>query len=282
MVIAPPSPLQPTKPTGEPRRRRWSTALLYFVLPMAVWVFTSLPGISRLTPFIALLLLAFVVTARWLPKLPRTVTVLSWVLLVLTLVGSSGWFFSPFFFTLYLGAIALGFIYTPLIAVTFTVSLLAIFAASIGEVSPTADFLTLVSLLSVIPITMVLRKSFLLVQQEKKGILILESDEKNPNLTALDSVLTNQVNKISIVLRQPITYIRQGLALLKDNALTDEEYPQVIQRMSRSADEIFTLIKEFESGATKNKLVSRKEEAHTGEQDAEKNPKTIEEIYHGK
>lgn len=281
MVIVPPSPLKPTKPTGEPRRRRWSTALLYFFLPMAVWVFTSLPGISRLTPFIALLLLAFIVTARWLPKLPRTVTVLSWVLLVLTLVGSSGWFFSPFFFTLYLGAIALGFIYTPLVAVTFTVSLLIIFAASIGEVSPTADFLTLVSLLSVIPITIVLRKSFLLVQQEKKGILILESEEKNAALTSLDSVLSNQVNKIAIVLRQPITYIRQGLALMKDNALTDEEYPQVIQRMSRAADEVFTLVKEFESGTTKNKLVSRKAEDRPTEK-AEENSKTIEEIYAGK
>lgn len=239
---------------------------MFFSLPVAVFIFTSLPFVNRVTPIVALGLLTFIISARFIPKqLPRPLLIGSWVAFVLTLVGSSGWFFSPFFFTLYLAAIALGFIYTPLVAVGFTLGLIIIFASSIGEVSPTADFLTLLSLLSVIPITIVLRKTFLLVQQERKGILILEPDEKNTSLTALDSVLTNQVNKIAIVLRQPITYIRQGLALIKADALTDEEYPQVVTRMSSAADEVFTLIKEFETDTTKNKLISRKAEIHDEE-----------------
>lgn len=242
----------------EPRKKRRDLiAAMYFFFPVLVFIFTSLPYVNRITPFLAVVLLAAAISVKWLPKLPRTLIVLTWVLFVLTLVGSSGWFFSPFFFALYLAAIALGFIYTPLIAVAFTGGLIVIFASSIGEVSPTADFLTLLSLLAVIPITMALRKSFLLVQQERKGILILEPDEKNTSLTALDAVLNNQVNKISINIRQPITYIRQGIALLKDNALTPEEYPGVIKRMSAAADEVFTLLKEFESGTTKNRLLGR-------------------------
>lgn len=272
-------PAMPARaPVAQPHPHRFRIAALYFFLPMLVFATTSLPGISRLTPFVTLLLLAFLVSAAWLPKIPRAVVVVLWALFVLTLVGSSGWFFSPFFFTLYLLAIALGFVYTPLIAVTFTVSLLIIFAASIGEVSPTADFLTLISLLSVIPITIVLRKSFLLVQQEKRGILILESDQKNTALTSLDAVLTNQINNLAVIIRQPITYIRQGLALLKDNALTDEEYPHVIQRMSRAADEVFTLVKEFESGTTKNDLVSR----NTSSQNENNNITPLQKKYDGK
>lgn len=266
MVITPPAKLS-ARPSATRRHRRWGTSAGYFFLPVIVFTLTSLPFVNRVTPIVALALLAFLVSVRFIPRrLPRSLIIGSSVAFVLTLVGSSGWFFSPFFFTLYLAAIALGFIYTPLVAVGFTLGLIVIFASSIGEVSPTADFLTLLSLLSVIPITIILRKSFLLVQQERKGILILEPDEKNPHLSTLDSVLTNQVNKISIVLRQPITYIRQGLALLKDSALTDEEYPQVVTRMSAAADEVFTLIKEFETATTRNKLMSRKTEINDDKQ----------------
>lgn len=237
-------------------------AVLYFFLPVVVFIFTSLPWIGRATPVVALVLLAALAASRLYPKwVPRGLVVTGWTICVLALVGASGWFFSPFFFALYLMAIALGFIYVPAVAVAFTLGLIFIFTSSVGEVSPTADFLTLLSLLSVIPITILLRRTFLLVQQERKGILILESDESHPDLSALDSVLTNQVNKIAIILRQPITYIRQGLALLKDDVLTEEEYPEVVQRMSRAADEVFTLIKEFESETTKNKLISR--QTHT-------------------
>ena len=243
--------------TAPARTRRWGVATVYLVLPILVFLYTSLPYVNRFTPIISLLLLALALGARFAVKLPRKLTVAAWVLFVLTLMGSSGWFFSPFFFALYLAAIALGFMYTPMVTIGFTLGLLTIFASSVGEVSPTADFLTLLSLLSVIPITMVLRKSYLLVQQEKKGILILESEERDSGLSSLDAVLTNQVNKIAITIRQPITYIRQGMALLKENTLTAEEYPAVIERMSRAADEVFTLIKEFESDTTQNKLLNR-------------------------
>ncbi len=259
VMVSPTPPLALPVAGRSTKKRRLGVATAYFFVPILAFVFTSIPYVNRLTPFMAILLLALGLGFKFLPwKLPRNFFVLLWMFFIMTLVGSSGWFFSPFFFTLYLAAIALGFIYVPSVAITFTVGLLLIFASSIGEVSPTADFLTLLSLLSVIPITIALRRTFLLVQQERKGILILESDERSVGGTALEAVLSNQVNKLAIILRQPVTYIRQGLALLKDNALTPEEYPEVIQRMSRAADEVFTLIKEFESEKTRNILVSRK------------------------
>lgn len=249
------------------RARGWrlSVAVLYFLLTLLVFVLTSLPGVNRLTPVLALALLSFLLLTRFLPKLPRGSVTLLWVMFVLLLVGSSGWFFSPFFFALYLAAIALGFMYGPVSTVGFTLGILALFLVSVGEVSPSADFMTLLSLLSVVPITIALRRSFLIVQQEKKDILILESDEKDTSLLALDSILKNQINKIAITIRQPITYIRQGLSLLKDNTLTDEEYPDVLNRMSCAADEVFTVVKEFESDTTKNTLLGRTPSTDTKE-----------------
>lgn len=241
------------------RRFRLGISALYFALPLVVFVFTSIPGINRLTPVTTLVLLGILIVLRFVPTVPRDVRITLWTLVVLGLVGSSGWFFSPFFFALYLTAIALGFLYTPSAAIAFTLALIVTFAASIGEVDATADFLTLLSLLSVIPITIVLRKSYLLVQQEKKGILILEAEERGSGITSLDTILGNAVNRIGIMLRQPLTYLRQGLALLEEGKLTDKEYPEVVRRMRSGTDDLFTLLKEFESGVTKNVLLGRGE-----------------------
>lgn len=237
--------------------RQWVTIVGYFLLPIVFFILTSLFGINRLVPLLALVLLAAIIGLRFVPGVSRRWHVLLWTLLVLSMVGSTGWFFSPFFFALYLMAIALGFIYTAGVAVAFTIALVMLFAFSIGEVNPTYDFMTLLSLLSVIPITLGLRKSFLLVQQEQKGILILESEDQHSGITSLDKVLQNSVNRIGILLRQPITYIRQGLAMLNGNTLSHEEATDVLKRMTRSSEELFTLIKEFERGATKNTLINR-------------------------
>lgn len=242
-----------------PSRIHLGWAAVYFILPLIVWGFTSIPGLNRLTPFISLVGLAVLVSARFIPSFPRQAKTILWTLVVVSLVGATGWFYSPFFFALYLMAIVLGFLYTPTVSVTFTVSLLALFASSLGELDPTADFLTLLSLLSVIPITIALRKSFLLVQQEKKGILILESDSgKESGITSLDAILSNQVNRVAILIRQPITYIRQGLSLLNEKKLSSAEGEDVLKRMGKSADEVFTIIKEFESQTTKHVLLGRK------------------------
>lgn len=240
-------------PTPTPkRRRRLGVAALYFVLPLVVFAFTSLPGVNKLTPFLALGILAVLLTLRAMPRVREGLRPALWVLFVLALVGSSGWFFSPFFFALYLTGIGLGFLYAPGVVVAFALSLIATFAFSIGEVNPTADFLVLLSLFSVIPVTIVLRKSFLLVQQERKGILILETDEKASGITSLDTILQNRVNRVGVLLRQPITYLRQALSLLREGKLSEREYPEVLGRMEQAANECFTLVKEFERGATKN------------------------------
>ncbi|MDP3685797.1 MAG: hypothetical protein Q8R32_03120 [bacterium] len=238
---------------------------------MGIFLMTSIPGIKTLTPYLALALIGALLVLRFSHAVGPTTKVLLWTLVVLSLVGSTGWFFSPFFFALYLLGIALGFLYSVGVAVAFTLALLTMFASSIGEVSATHDFLTLLSLLSVIPITIGLRRSFLLVQQAKKGILILEPDERAPSgITSLDAILRNHVNRVGVLLRQPLTYVKQGLSLLAEGKLSEPEYQETLPRMQKSVEDLFTIVKEFESETTKNVFMGRRQKP-----EAPESPKTV-------
>lgn len=244
-------------PTQKRIPNQYKLVTLYAVLPIIMHIFTAISGLNKFTPFLALLAIAALFVLRFVPEKQSDIAPVLWVISVLSLVGATGWFYSPFFFALYLTAIGLGFIYTPSVAVGFTIAMITIFAAfSAGEVNATNDFLVLLSLLSVIPITIVLRKSFLLVQQRQKGILILEN-EKTSGVTSLDSILDNKINLIGVTLRQPITYIKQGLAMLDDNSLTDAEFEDTLARMRKAGEELSTFVKEFERGTTNNAFIKK-------------------------
>lgn len=250
----------PAELSASVRRLRFGPPLIYFLLPFAVFVISSIGMVNAITPVIALVVIGGLIALKFLPTVSIHLHVFLWTLLVLTLVGSTGWFFSPLFFALYLLGIALGFVYNPATSVGLTIALITIFAFSVGEVNPTADFLTLLSLFLVIPITIALRRNFLVVQQEKKGILILESEEKEkPGITSLDSVLANRIDRIAIVLRQPLTYLKEGLALIQAGQVKQADLTKMLERMQRSVDDLLTLVKEFESETTSHVLLGRKE-----------------------
>lgn len=243
-------------PFRQKLRGHYGRIVLYFFLPLVLFGLTSVAGINALTPYLALAVVAVLLVVHFLPSVQRTLRTTLWVLLVLSLVGSTGWFYSPFFFALYLTAIGLGFVFSAGTAIAFTLALILLFAFSVGEVNVAYDFLTLLSLLTVIPLTLALRRSFLLVQQEHRGILILESDQKSDGITTLDAILANRINRIGILLRQPITYLKQGIFMLHDNNLNPAETKDVLDRMQRSSEELFTLVKQFEQGTTKNDLLN--------------------------
>ncbi len=240
-----------------PRKRTILLIAGYFILPFIFAVLTSIKVLENILLLLPLVLFAVLMVTWFLPRKNIKLSVLLWVLLALSLVGSTGWFFSPFFFTLYLIAIALGFIYRTSVSISFTLALVILFSFSLTGERANYDFLILLSLLSVIPITVALRRSFLLVQQEKKGILILESDKRGSNVTSLEEILNNKVNTIGVLLRQPITYLKQGLTLLNSGKLSKSEAEEILPRMEKSADELFTLVKEFETNFTKNSFLKR-------------------------
>lgn len=229
----------------------------FTLLPIVFYAASSITGIKQIVPFVVLAAILLLVLERMVLHLKTFGRTVLWLTLVLSLMGSTGWFFSVFFFAVHLSAIAIGFLYSPKAAVFFVSALILTFLTGVGEVNVTSDLLVLLSILSAIPITIALRRGFLVVQQAEKGILILEGDEKKSGVTTLDNILANRINHVSVLLRQPITYLRQSINMFKAGKLSANEQADVMNRMEQSAEELSTLVKEFESGTTKNMLIDR-------------------------
>lgn len=159
----------------------------------------------------------------------------------LFLVGVTGWFFSPFFFTLYLMTILLSFLFSLSVSFAFVGTLIALFSVNIGEVDLAYDFLIVLSLLTTIPLSWYLRREYLKLKQVRKDILILEEHKKCES--KVEEVLANKINNAAVELRQPINDVKlMSYRLGKDVKNRD--------RMINALEEALRVIKKFEGEAT--------------------------------
>lgn len=174
--------------------------------------------------------------------------------LVLSLIGATGWFFSPFFFTLYLSAIALSFIFPLSVAVGFVLTLVGLFSFNIGEVDLAYDYLVVLSLLTTIPLSIYLRKEYLRLKEAEKDILVLKS-EKESYKSKVEEVLANIVNNFAVNLRQPINDIKQ-LAYYSDHLKGKKDVEKTRDKIISCSEEAIKLLNDFEEKATGKKLLS--------------------------
>ncbi|MDO8512467.1 MAG: hypothetical protein Q7S57_04295 [bacterium] len=229
----------------------------YFFLPILFFILSSVKPLNSLLYFVIALLCAALLLLKFLPKRTPQLAILLWAVFTCVVVSVTGWFHSPFFFALYLLGVGLSFIYPFRVSVVYTLSLIFIFLFS-GDVEGSFDIMLLLSLLSVIPISLALRRDFLKVQQDQKDILVLETgDDKNNS--ALENLLQNSVNRVGVNLRQPVTYLKQGLAELEEENLSPKEAATMLKKMRDTVEEIFTIIREFEHGVTKNLFLAKKD-----------------------
>lgn len=165
----------------------------------------------------------------------------------LFLVGATGWFFSPFFFALYLMTILLSFLFSPLVSFGFVATLIAFFSVNIGEVDLTYDYLVVLSLLTTIPLSLYLRKEYLNLKEGKKDILILEEDKKFES--KVEEILANKINNLAVALRQPINDVKLMAYRLNKRVKGRD-------RMITASEEALRVIKEFEGKATGKTLLA--------------------------
>lgn len=173
---------------------------------------------------------------------------------VLFLVGATGWFFSPFFFSLYLMSIVLAFILGPSASVGFIGALVTLFAFNIGEVDLAYDFLVVASLITSIPISFYLRREYLKLKEAQKDILVLE-EEKKQYQSKVEEILANKINNLAVFLRQPITDIKLMAARLTKRK-TKGELEKDSQRIVTSAEEALRILEGFEESTTDKKILS--------------------------
>jgi glucan phosphoethanolaminetransferase (alkaline phosphatase superfamily) len=171
------------------------------------------------------------------------------LLTVLYLVATSGWFFSPFFFLLYLASIGISFFYGQAAATIFTFTLVALFSLNIGEVDITYDFLVLLSLLSVLPLNIFLKKYFLSFKEQQKDILVLKRDGSKHSGSNVAELLANKVNNMSAYLREDINDIKQ-LAYAAEKLTSKDDQKKNNERIRTSAEKALRILNDFEQEVT--------------------------------
>lgn len=168
----------------------------------------------------------------------------------LFLVGATNWFYSPFFFVLYLLTIGITFVFSPAGGLGFTISLVLLFAFNIGEVDVAYDSLVLLSLLGTFPVAMFLRKEYLKLQESQKKILVLEKQAREIN-TTVDVLLSNIVTYASAELRAPLINIKNySHTLLIQKGLGVGKIEQYLKRVYESAVMALKQINKFDEEAT--------------------------------
>jgi hypothetical protein len=174
---------------------------------------------------------------------------------VLFLVASTGWFFSPFFFVLYLLSVFLAFIFSPSASIVFVVLLVILFSFNIGEVDLAYDFLIVLSLLTTIPLSLYLRKEYLRLKQTEKKILVLEKEKGETYEDIIQEVLANKVNNFSADMRQPINDTKQ-LAFYIQKHHKNQEINESLNKIIFSSEEALKILSDFEAGTTGKKILS--------------------------
>lgn len=177
-------------------------------------------------------------------------------LFVLFLVGSTGWFLSPFFFALYLTAIIIAFTLTPTAASAYIFILVFFLGFNVGDLQLAYDFVIILSLLSVLPISISLRSQYLMLKETSKEILILREKLEKSDITKVEEILENKVNNFSVTIREPLNDVKQ-LAYRLEDITSPEDRKRYQSRLVASIESALSMLKAFEAAATGRKLLSK-------------------------
>ncbi len=231
------------------------------VLTIIVFLLTTLPSTR---PFINSLFLLYIGVAffgsLYFPVVRKSIkskTVLSSYMLIIFVamlfwVGVTGWFFSPFFYILYLLAIMLSFVLSPFSTLLFVMTLVGLFAPNIGSIDIVLDLITILSLFSIVPITLFLQKEYLYLRQQEKKVLILEEETQDLH-NKVDEVLRNRVIKFAVNLRQPVNDMKQMAIFAQTD--TKAKIAKALKKIEKLGDESLGIIEDFEVSVTGKKLI---------------------------
>lgn len=239
--------------------KRFKPAAISIAITLAVYLITKIPPLSYFKLHLTLIMLLAAIIYGYTVKkkggqIGQTKTMIVLVsVFILFLVAASGWFVSPFFFALYLIGMLAGFVFTPSTSIAFILTLAGLFAFDIGTIDIAYDYLTILSLLTVIPLTFYLRKEYLRLREAEKEILVMRREERVYQ-NKVEELLANKINEFAVNLRQPINDTKQ-LAFLLKKAHAHEAVIKAADRIIASAEESLRMLATFEEQATGKHLL---------------------------
>lgn len=116
--------------------------------------------------------------------------------------------------------------------------------------------MTMLSLLSVVPLTYFIQKEYLQLKQAERKVLILE-EETGEIRNKVDALLVNKVVKMAVDLKQPINDMRQ-LAMLASTKTEGAAAKRTLHKIIVLGRESLDQIEDFEENVTGRKLIHTK------------------------
>lgn len=171
-------------------------------------------------------------------------------------VGITGWYFSPFFYLLYLLGVLYAFIFSPGVTFVFVSVLTLLFLPNVGSIDLGFDIVTLMSLFSMVPLTYYLQKEYLHLKESEKKVLILEK-ENIQYKNKVEEVLSNKITRVVVDLRQPINDMKQTVLFLKRTEKTPKTVKH-LDKMSDIVEDALSQLEKFETTTTGKKVVHTK------------------------
>lgn len=223
-----------------------------------VYLLSIIPLTKPLQLHVLIVTLTIFISCILLKVRHRNFIVYSLILILLLGVSITGWFLSPLFYWLYLGAIIIAFIYGQVISTIFVGILILIFLPNlIGTFDVGWNLLTLISLLLIIPLTYYLRREYLNLKEKEKRILILEKDHQTYK-NNVEEILSNKVSAFAVELREKINDISQ-LSFVVDKAIQNPKERYMVDNIRKLAIDTIKIIQKFEESTTGKRLVSSSE-----------------------
>ena len=162
-------------------------AMIIGLITIIIYVLTVSPVYKpAVASFFALYLLVsvfgFVFLGIFYQKQKRSLVIkisfLISMVMILLWVGITGWFFSPFYYLLFLLAICLSFFFSLTASTIFIIILSIIYLPNVGSIDLMLDIIMLMSLYLVIPISFFIEKEYLRLRESDKQVVILEEKTK--------------------------------------------------------------------------------------------------------
>jgi len=173
---------------------------------------------------------------------------------IMMLVGSTGWFVSPFAFTLYLLIIVQSFYFPAIVPILQVCALLVIVVILPGIKSVSQDFMLVFSLLGSIPVSFYLREQYLNFKEAQNSIIILKKNRKNYS-DSVEELVDNHIHRLSAKLRESLTNIK--LQAYKIDTASDITQKRRIEHQILNETQLaLKLIKDFEEDTTGTRVIS--------------------------
>ncbi|MBI4137472.1 hypothetical protein HY469_05415 [Candidatus Roizmanbacteria bacterium] len=222
--------------------------------------FTLTPDVSTQLFFIFLFgLFLYVYIGERSPNVILSTQIITLLLTgtIISLVASTGWFESPFSFMLYFLIVVLSIFFPPYASMVFVSTLLGIAAIANNDENLSHIFLTLLSLLACVPISLYIRTIYLDYKQSQKEILILKKRFHKHYYNHAQEILDNAIDHFATDLRGEIGIIKQlsyELSHEHDHARLNAE----LERLDESVARALRAISYFEEETTGNKMIPSK------------------------